>query len=205
MEGSPDSPNRAVEYLLELNNIIETQQKLLENQRRRIEELEEQLERLSRENRSLRQGGEGERGASGSTTGAPDRSLLPGAGAPGGGSGPSQAGCGAAATASSPSGPVQQPLGAQQPARGSSSANPDPVPPDGASSPPPTPQRNKAEAENSRTVRSLNTLHQFCCPAPLHNTHLGNPARHTDCRMDDDDEIHQFCCPASECSSPSSR
>ncbi|XP_044307046.1 IQ motif and SEC7 domain-containing protein 3-like isoform X1 [Varanus komodoensis] len=76
--------------------------------------------------------------------------------------------------------------------------------------PPPPPgdgQENardaKSEGESSRSIRSINTLHQFCCPAPLYHTQLTVPATHSEYR--EDNVLHQFCCPPSGSSSPSSR
>ncbi|XP_064012381.1 IQ motif and SEC7 domain-containing protein 1 [Pogoniulus pusillus] len=43
-------------------------------------------------------------------------------------------------------------------------------------------QHEKSEGESSRSIRSLNTLHQFCCPAPLYHTQLAVPATHSEYR-----------------------
>ncbi|XP_072522505.1 IQ motif and SEC7 domain-containing protein 1 isoform X2 [Salminus brasiliensis] len=55
MEGTTENPSRAAEYLKELNNIIETQQELLERQKGRIGELERRVEDLSDENARLKE------------------------------------------------------------------------------------------------------------------------------------------------------
>ncbi|XP_072277130.1 IQ motif and SEC7 domain-containing protein 1 isoform X12 [Pyxicephalus adspersus] len=55
MESPAESPCRAAEYLKELNKIIETQQELLEKQKKRIDELEEQVSALYNEKSSIQE------------------------------------------------------------------------------------------------------------------------------------------------------
>ncbi|XP_067399897.1 IQ motif and SEC7 domain-containing protein 3-like isoform X1 [Emydura macquarii macquarii] len=53
MESPAENPSKAAEYLQELNKIIETQQELLEKQKRRIDELEQHVAKLYHENACL--------------------------------------------------------------------------------------------------------------------------------------------------------
>ncbi|XP_060779071.1 IQ motif and SEC7 domain-containing protein 2-like [Neoarius graeffei] len=55
MENATENPSKAAEYLKELNNIIKTQQELLEKQKGCIEELKRQVHELCEEDVCLKE------------------------------------------------------------------------------------------------------------------------------------------------------
>ncbi|GAB0194743.1 IQ motif and SEC7 domain-containing protein 3-like [Grus japonensis] len=126
MESPVENPSKAAEYLKELNKIIETQQELLEKQKRRIDELEQQVAKLYHENACLQDEHHRHLATCRLQQGVPP--AYPGV------------------------------LSAIQE----------------------NAKHEKSEGESSRSIRSLNTLHQFCCPAPLYHTQLAVPATHSE-------------------------
>ncbi|XP_027521816.1 IQ motif and SEC7 domain-containing protein 1 isoform X11 [Corapipo altera] len=158
MESPAENPSKAAEYLKELNKIIETQQELLEKQKRRIDELEQQVAKLYHENACLQDEHHRHLATCRLQQGVP------------------------------------------------------PAPPGVLSAIQENARHEKSEGDSSRSIRksfstsgcvkeninpkstphprmacrrcylSLNTLHQFCCPAPLYHSQLAVPATHSEYR-----------------------
>ncbi|XP_076874894.1 IQ motif and Sec7 domain ArfGEF 1a isoform X8 [Brachyhypopomus gauderio] len=179
MESPSENPSKAAEYLNELNRIIETQQVLLEKQKVRIEELEQQVADLHGENAFLK-----DQYRRHMRTCTPDQN--------------NHALAALAAiqenifhTKSDYDGSriVRRHASLPLEATGSPGSFTSPM------------CRRSIPCRPWKSFGSVDTLHQYCCPAPLYSKQLAVPAPVTECR--EDNGLHQFCCPPSGNSSPS--
>ncbi|XP_046897151.1 uncharacterized protein LOC124481268 isoform X8 [Hypomesus transpacificus] len=174
MESPTENPTRAAEYLNELNKIIETQQELLERQKNRIEDLEQQVSDLCTEKACLKEQYQRhlatcrlQQSNSHVTLGAIKENITQ----------------------------EKSECESSRMVRRHASLPVDVTEPRGALVSAGCQRGFPCRKWKSASFGSVDTLHQYCCPAPLFSTQLAVPAPLSECR--EDSALHQFCCPAS--------
>ncbi|MBN3325359.1 IQEC1 protein, partial [Atractosteus spatula] len=163
MESPTENPSKAAEYLKELNKIIETQQELLEKQKNRIEALEQQVAELCKENACLQDEHQRllatfrlQQGNSHPTLGAIKENAVQ-----------EKSECESSRSvrryASLPIEVTENP---------------------GKLATALCRRSYPCHKWKSASFGSINTLHQYCCPAPLFNTQLTVPATLSGCSVE---------------------